>query len=57
MATNPDCAVGKHPSCSGDAWDNETDQPVPCGCTCHWVEITDSLVTPTGQRVFFGPPA
>ncbi len=31
----PDCRDGKHPACDGRAWDNETDQPADCGCTCH----------------------
>lgn len=31
----PDCRDGKHPACDGRAWNNETDQPADCGCTCH----------------------
>ena len=32
---NPDCRVGKHPSCAGDAWDDATDSPSVCPCPCH----------------------
>lgn len=31
----PDCRDGKHTACDGRAWNNETDQPADCGCTCH----------------------
>lgn len=32
---NPDCRDGKHDACNGDAWDNEADMPIWCGCWCH----------------------
>lgn len=32
---NPDCRDGKHPACSGDGFDPETDQVIPCPCICH----------------------
>lgn len=32
---NPDCRDGKHASCSGDGWDETTDQPADCPCNCH----------------------
>lgn len=32
---NPDCAVGKHPACNGDAWDFGADTPCQCECECH----------------------
>lgn len=32
---NPDCSQGKHVACSGQAWDWDTDDLVPCPCTCH----------------------
>ena len=32
---NPDCAAGKHQPCAGDAWDEDTDTPTLCACTCH----------------------
>ena len=32
---NPDCAQGKHVACSGQAWDWEADDLVPCPCPCH----------------------
>lgn len=34
---NPECAVGKHANCWGDAWDNTNDRSVACSCTCHEV--------------------
>ena len=36
---NPECAVGKHPACNEDAWDDVKDQPARCECACH--ELTD----------------
>lgn len=32
---NPDCQAEKHRACGGDAWDEETDERVPCSCPCH----------------------
>ncbi len=32
---NPDCRVGSHRSCFGDAWDYEKDALAPCECYCH----------------------
>lgn len=32
---NPDCLDGKHRACSGDGWCEQTDQAVPCPCSCH----------------------
>ncbi len=32
---SPDCKVGKHDACSGDAWDDAGDCLVPCDCRCH----------------------
>lgn len=32
---NPDCVVGKHTSCAGDAWDDVNDERTTCGCDCH----------------------
>jgi|GEM_PF-2576046 len=32
---SPDCVAGKHRACSGDAWDDDTDSPTLCTCTCH----------------------
>lgn len=29
----PECAAGKHVNCSGDAWNDETDQIDTCQCT------------------------
>jgi recombination protein RecT len=29
----PECTQGKHPNCSGQAWDSEADAPGPCTCT------------------------
>lgn|GEM_PF-2094474 len=34
-ACSPDCAQGKHRACSGDAWDEATDDPTDCSCECH----------------------
>jgi hypothetical protein len=31
----PDCRDGKHAACIGDAWDDMTDAPAPCGCPSH----------------------
>lgn len=31
----PDCAVNKHPACSGDAWDDAADELTACACPCH----------------------
>lgn len=31
----PDCRAREHDSCAGDYWDEETDQPAPCNCSCH----------------------
>jgi hypothetical protein len=28
----PDCEQGKHGNCTGEAWDNDADAPVPCPC-------------------------
>jgi hypothetical protein len=28
----PECTAGKHVNCSGQAWDNAADEPVPCAC-------------------------
>jgi hypothetical protein len=35
MPVNPDCAVGKHQACAGDAWDEVLDAPTVCTCLCH----------------------
>lgn len=32
VAIGPDCAVGKHLACSGQAWSEELDDVVPCAC-------------------------
>lgn len=32
---NPDCSVGKHHACRGDAWDYTADQSTDCTCSCH----------------------
>lgn len=32
---DPDCRAGKHDACLGQAWDEEADEQVPCGCPCH----------------------
>lgn len=32
---NPDCRDGKHNSCSGDGWADETDSPTACPRPCH----------------------
>lgn len=32
---NPDCRVGKHPACNGDAWDFDKDDSTNCTCECH----------------------
>lgn len=32
---NPDCMDAKHRACSGDGWCEQTDQAVPCPCSCH----------------------
>jgi hypothetical protein len=34
-AVSPDCQVGKHVACSGDAWDVVDDVPTACECDCH----------------------
>lgn len=34
-ALNPDCRVGKHGSCAGDAWDYDLDERGICACSCH----------------------
>ena len=28
----PECRAEKHGNCNGDAWDNDTDEPVVCFC-------------------------
>jgi hypothetical protein len=33
--TSPDCEVGKHTACAGDAWDDTRDALTDCCCTCH----------------------
>ena len=38
-AINPDCRDGKHPACNGDAWDDDTDLPAACECSCHSEEF------------------
>lgn len=37
MPLSPDCsnAPFKCHACSGDAWDDDLDQPTACTCTCH----------------------
>jgi hypothetical protein len=35
---NPDCEQNKHRACTGDAWNEQTDEPTTCGCRCHWKE-------------------
>ena len=37
LRRNPDCAAGKHGSCSGDAWDPRPayDCRIECECICH----------------------
>ncbi|UQS95212.1 hypothetical protein Pam4_69 [Pseudanabaena phage Pam4] len=30
----PDCRAGKHPICTGEAWDPDLDLPVRCACPC-----------------------
>lgn len=32
---SPDCRDGKCAACTGDAWNNTTDQPCACECACH----------------------
>jgi hypothetical protein len=32
---DPDCIVGKHRACNGEAWDYADDAPIPCSCECH----------------------
>lgn len=32
---SPDCRDGKCAACTGDAWNNQTDEPTPCECACH----------------------
>jgi len=32
---SPDCQVGKHPACAGEALDERSDEIVPCNCACH----------------------
>jgi hypothetical protein len=34
-AINPDCHVGKHDACNGDAWNAVYDGPDDCDCECH----------------------
>lgn len=38
---NPDCRDGKHAACGGDAWSDELDQRVACGCSCHGTTDVD----------------
>lgn len=58
---NPDCTVGKHPACRGDAWNNDDDGPTSCACSCHApkivrtaAEIRDAIASieadPLGSR-------
>ena len=37
MPVSPDCsnAPFKCGACSGDAWDDERDEPTACTCPCH----------------------
>ena len=36
LPLSPDCADRfKHQACSGDAWDDERDEPTACTCPCH----------------------
>lgn len=28
----PECKQGKHPNCTGGAWDDEKDKPAVCDC-------------------------
>jgi hypothetical protein len=35
LSLSPDCGVGKHRACRGDAWNFAADCPTPCGCHCH----------------------
>lgn len=35
VCTSPDCGVGKHDACNGDAWDHSKDEPTVCVCVCH----------------------
>jgi hypothetical protein len=37
---SPDCLVGKHQACSGDAWDNKRDEGCACRCECHELAAT-----------------
>lgn len=32
---SPDCRIGKHLSCSGDAWCDAFDEASDCYCECH----------------------
>lgn len=32
---SPDCRDGKCAACTGDAWNNTTDQGCACDCACH----------------------
>lgn len=32
---SPDCKAGKHPLHQDEAWDDDADVEVPCGCSCH----------------------
>ena len=32
---SPDCRVGSHRACTGDAWDHVADGPAVCPCECH----------------------
>jgi hypothetical protein len=36
LDVSPDCAAGKHTSCTGDGgWNDHTADVVPCDCRCH----------------------
>lgn len=40
--SSPDCRVGKHGSCSRDAWCDRRDEPSDCYCECHAGQVTAS---------------
>lgn len=39
----PECRAGKHFNCDATAWDNDTDEAVPCACWIWNHEVPDEI--------------
>lgn len=56
----PDCAVGKHDACAGEALNEDSDEIVPCQCFHHHLSVVDEAhaaeMTPSGLTIIDEAP-